>query len=241
MKAIYAILQEINGQYHYVSTNDVNDIPLEIINEYNKYINKYRAKPLPNVVKLNDYVFIESEYDKQNNVKKGYYISNEPFNLLSIDELIIKSNKILTHLFKMYGNPTNETQMDYYFNIVKKIVLTNHISFITKEYPSKRKEVLIDPIEMWVENEESPTFMGYYESDVDFDDFDNYDNFERNRAKIVEILNSDVFNKVKINKIFDLLKINETHRKNILEKGSNGNRMKVIRFLKKIEKYIGKV
>ena len=241
MKAIYAILQEINGQYHYVSTNEVNDIPSEIINEYNKYINNYRTKPLPNVVKLNDYVFIESEYDKKNKVIKGYYISNEQFVLLSIDELISKSNNILTHLFKRYGNPTNETQMEYYFNIIKKIIMTNHISFITKEYPSKRKEVLIDPIEMWVENEESPIFMEYYENDVDFDNFDNFNNFERNKAKIVEILNSDVFNKVKINKIFDLLKINETHRKKILEKGKNGNRMKVIRFLKKIEKYIGKV
>lgn len=241
MKAIFASLQEINGQYHYLTTNEVNDIPSEIINEYNKYINKYRAKPLPNVVKLNDYVFIESEYDKQNNVKKGYYISNEPFNLLSIDELIIKSNKILTHLFKMYGNPTNETQMDYYFNIIKKIIMVNHISFITKEYPSKRKEVLIDPIEMWTENEESPIFMEYYESDVDFDNFDNFDNFECNKSKIEEILNSDVFNKVKINKICDLLKINESHRNFILEKGEKGNRMKVMRFLKKIEKYIGKV
>ena len=240
MKAIFASLQEINGQYHYLTTNEVNDIPSEIINEYNKYINKYRTKPLPNVVNLNDYIFIESEYDNQNKVRKGYYISNEPFILSTIDELVTKSNKIISHLFNRYGNPTNDSQMDYYFNIIKKIIMVNHISFITKEYPSKRKEVLIDPIEMWVENEETPTFIEYYESDVDFDNFDKYERFERNKAKIVEILNSDVYNKVKINKICDLLKINESHRHYLLEKGEKGNRMKAIRFLKKIEKYIGK-
>lgn len=301
MKAIYATLQEINGQYQYLTTKEVNDIPSSIINEYNKYINKYRVKPLPNVVKLTDYVFIESEYDKKNKIIKGYYICNESFTLLTIDELISKSNTIITKLFKKYSNPVNDTQMDYYFSIIKKIIMTNHISFITKTYPTKRKETLFDPLEMWVENKETSIYIDYYETtpkdnnddavnddfdidydwkdieygvadshnqsdnneelnnyieydegkdgelpeyyegDINLDNLDNYERFERNKDKIIEILNNDDYIKNKVNNICDLLKINEKHRKYLLEKGNKGNRMKPQRFLKKIEKYIGKV
>lgn len=241
MKAIYATLQEINGQYQYLSTKEVEPdmIPSSIIKEYDKYINTYRNNPLPNIVKLTDYVFIESEYDKKNKIIKGYYIYNEQFTLLTIDELISKSNTIITKLFKKYGNPDNDTQMEYYFSIIKKIIMTNHISFITKEHPINSKEVSIDPLTMWVESEESPIFTEYYlQEDIDFDKLDNYERFERNKDKIIEILNSDDYNKVKINNICDLLKVSEKYRKYLLEKGNNGSVRRMQRFLKKIEKYI---
>ena len=240
MQVIYATLKEINGQYQYLSTKEVEPdmIPSSIINKYDRYNDKYRKYTISNIVKLTDYVFIESELDTKNKTIKGYYIHDKPFTLLTIDELIIKSNKIITKLFKKRGNPDNDTQMDYYFNIIKKIIMTNHISFITKKHPTRNKEVSIDPLTMWVESEESPIFTEYYlQEDIEFDKLDNYERFERNKDKIIEILNSDDYNKVKINNICDLLKINEKHRKYLLEKGNNG-RKRMERFLKKIEKKI---
>lgn len=238
MKAIYATLQEINGQYQYLSTSEVNDIPSSIINEYNKYISKYRNNPLPNIVKLTDYVFIESEYNSTDKTIKGYYICNEQFTLLTIDELITKSNTIITRLFKKYDKPKNDTQMDYYFNIIKKIIMTNHISFITKEHPINSKEVSTDPIEMWVCTDETHNYIEYYEGDIDFDHLDNYELFELNKDKIIEILNSDDYNKNKVNDICKLLRVREKYRKYLLEKGNNGSVRRMQRFLKKIEKYI---
>lgn len=242
---LYAIAATLkpskNGQYQYLSTSEVTSIPSSIINEYNKYISKYRNNSLSKIVKLTNYIFIESEYNSTDKTINGYYICNEPFTLLTIDELVEKADKIITKLFKRYGNPENDTQMEYYFKMINKILITNHISFITKEHPINSKEVSTDPIEMWVCADETHNYIEYYEGDIDFDHLDNYERFELNKDKIIEILNNNDYIKIKVNDICDLLKINEKHRKYLLEKGNNGNRMKPQRFLKKIEKYIGKV
>ena len=239
---LYAIAATLklngNGQYQYLSTNEVNDIPSSIINEYNKYISKYRNNPLSKIVKLTDYIFIESEYNSTDKTIKGYYIHNEQFNLLTIDELVEKADQIITKLFKRYGNPENDTQMDYYFKMINKILITSHISFITKEHPINSKEVSTDPIEMWVCTDETHNYIEYYEGDMDFDKLDNYERFELNKDKIIEILNSDDYNKNKVNDICNLLRVKEKHRKYLLEKGNNGSVRRMQRFLKKIEKYI---